>query len=217
MAVEELLVVRLKDDFYRDGFYKTLTALTIIIAAIVLLISLSVYIYVTKPNPVYFSSDDEWRILSPVPVDQVYISDPDLIQWVSETIPAVFTYDFINYTDQLKGYTQYFTTNGWQKFLEQINEYANFKTIQDSKLFTNAAPAGAPFVLNKGMLNGRYSWWVQMPVALNYISANGSSTTSLVVQALVTRVSTLNNLSGVGIENIIVVKGGGDQIITHAE
>ena len=68
MAGEELQVVRLRDDFYRDGFYKVLFALATIIIAILSMVALSVYIYVTKPAPVNFSADNEWRILPPVSI-----------------------------------------------------------------------------------------------------------------------------------------------------
>jgi intracellular multiplication protein IcmL len=215
-AREELQVVRLRDDFYRDGFYKILFALATIFVAIGLLVALSVYLYFSKPAPIHFrTTDHEWRVLGPVPLDQQYISTPDLIQWVSEVLPKIFTYDFIRYTDQVKNDAQYFTTNGWQKFLDQVNVYANYNGVQSNKLFINSFPAGAPFILNQGLLNGKYAWWVQMPVNITYINLSGKSTTPIVIQALVVRVPTLNNLSGVGIDNMIITKGGGDQIQVH--
>lgn len=212
MAGEELQIVRLRNDFYRDGFNKLLIALIALVASIIFLIAISVYLYMDKPPPVYFSTDNEWRVLQPVPLTEQYLSTADLIQWVSETLPAVFTYDFIGYTKQLQDNSQYFTANGWKKFLDQINEYANYNNVQSNKWFINAAPAGAPFILNQGVLDDKYAWWIQMPINVNYISVTKSNSQALVIQALVVRVSTLNNLSGVGIENIIVTKGTGEQI-----
>jgi intracellular multiplication protein IcmL len=212
MAGEQLQVTRLRDDFYRDGFYKVVVALVAIVIAIFSLIALSVYIYLDKPPPVTFATDNEWRILPPVPLEQQYLTTPDLIQWVSETLPAVFTYDFVNYTKQAKDVAQYFTTNGWGIFLDKINQYANYTNVVNSKLFINAHPAGAPFILNQGLIGDHYAWWVQMPINLDYITVGQSSTQPLIIQVLVVRVSTLNNLSGVGIDNIIVRKGGGDQV-----
>lgn len=211
MAGEELQVVRLRDDFYRDGFYKILLAVAVIIVAIFFLIALSVYLYTSKPAPLNFSADNEWRILPPVPLNKVYLDTPDLIQWTSEVLPKVFSYDFLNYTSELKEAAQYFTPNGWQKFLEQINIYANFNTVQTSKMFVTTNASGAPFILNQGLLEGRYAWWVQMPVSINYVGIDKSSTTTLTIQALVVRVSTLNNLYGVGIENIVISKGEGNK------
>lgn len=212
MAGEELQVVRLRDDFYRDGFYKILLALLTIIVAITFLVLLSVYLFLAKPPPVNFRVDNDWRILPPVPVDQVYLSTPDLIQWVSQTIPTTFTFDFVSYTKQLKNYAQYFTSNGWSKYLDQINTYVNYNYVQSDKVFVNTNAGGAPFILNQGMLSGRYAWWIQMPINVHYITVDRNGASPLVVQALIVRVPTLNNLYGVGIDNIIVSKGSGEQI-----
>jgi intracellular multiplication protein IcmL len=212
MAREESQVVRLKDDFYRDGFYKVIFSLLAIVVAIVFLIALSLYVHFTKPDPVNFSADNEWRVLPPVPLDQPYLSTSDLVQWISEVLPSAFTFDFVNYSKFLKNSAQYFTQNGWNKFLEQVNVYANFNTIQSSKLFVNSEASGAPFILSQGLLDGKYAWWVQMPINIQYINVEKMTLTPLVVQVLITRVPTLNNLYGVGIENIVVNKGGGDQL-----
>lgn len=214
MAAEEREVVRLKSTFYRDGFYKILIALSTVLTAIVFLIGISIFIYMDKPKPVYFHTDNEWRILPPVPLDKPYLKVPDLVQWVSTALPSVFTYDFINYTKQLQNASQYFTPNGWQKFLEQINHYANYNEVLTSKMFISANPAGAPIILNQGLLEGRYAWWILMPINVNYIiPEKRNNTVPLEIRALVVRVPTLNNIDGVGIENIIISEGTADQII----
>lgn len=210
----ELEVVRLKTTFYRDGFYKVLTAFITIVTAIIFLIGISVYLYLDKPKPVYFHTDNEWRVLSPVPLDKVYLTVPELVQWVSSVLPKAFTYDFINYTKQLQNVSQYFTPNGWQKFLDQINQYANYNQVVNGKLFLNASPAGAPIILNQGLLEGRYAWWILMPINVNYISSEKSTTFPLEMRVLIVRVPTLNNIDGVGIENIMVSQGKADQIIS---
>lgn len=212
MAEEELNIVRLRTDFYRDGFSKLLLACISIIISIFFLIAISVYFYLEKPLPVYFETDNDWRILPPVPLDQPYLTTADLIQWVSEILPTSFAYDFVNYSKQLKDHQSYFTENGWKIFLGQVNIYANSNDVLSSKLFINTSAAGAPFILNQGILEGKYSWWVQMPINLNYITNEGNKVVPLVIQALVTRISTLNNLNGVAIENMIVTKGTGEQV-----
>jgi intracellular multiplication protein IcmL len=215
MAKEELEIVRLRDDFYRDGFYNALSILAILLIAITLLISACVYLYLSKPAPVTFSVDNEWRVLPPVPLTQPYLSTPDLLQWTSYSLPFVLTFDFVNYARELKDYSSYFTVNGWKKFLEVLNIYANFNTVQNTKLFINAKAAGAPYILNQGLLQEKYGWWIQMPINVSYSSAEKNTIVPLVIQVLVVRVSTLNNLDGVGIDNIIVQKGEGDQARVH--
>ena len=201
MAVEELQIIRLRKDFNRDGFRKVLFILGVFIVVIILLIATSIYLLLDKPAPVKFSTDNEWRIVKPVPMEQPYLAQSDLIQWVSNVLPGLFNYDFINYKDELQKNEHYFTENGWKKFLSLLNSYVAYATVARAKLFINGSAEGAPFILNQGLLAGRYSWWVQMPVSINY---SGGYSRALDLQVLVVRVSTLNNLYGVAIENMLV-------------
>jgi len=86
-----------------------------------------------------------------------------------------------------------------------LNIFVAYNAIQSSKSFVNGSPGGAPFILNQGLLSGKYGWWVQMPVNVSYSSLEGGKTLSLVLQALVIRVPTLDNLYGVAIDNVILV------------
>ena len=74
------------------------------------------------------------------------------------------------------------------------------------KLFVSATPYGAPIILNQGVLNGKYAWWVQMPLTLNYTNEDRTHAETIQVQALIVRVPLLNNLDGVSIDNIVVTK-----------
>lgn len=205
MAEEELQIIRLRNDFYRDGFRKVIFALCVMGVAIGLLIATSLYLYLEKPAPIKFATDAEWRVLPPVPLDRPYLQTPDLLQWVSNVLPGLFTYNFLNYTVRYKNNAEYFTANGWKKIQDILNTFVAYNVVQNSKLFVNGSAGGAPFILNQGLLSGKYGWWVQMPINVSYSSLEGGTTLSLVLQALVIRMSTLDNLYGVAIDNIIVV------------
>lgn len=198
-------IMDLRDDFYRDSFGKVIVIFILILSSIGLLIALSLYLYLTKPPPIAFPVADEWRVQAPVPLDQPYLSKPEILQWVSEVIPKSFVYDFNHYNDQLKDAQQYFTPNGWKIFLNQLNNYANYNNVLMYKLFVNSWPTAAPVILNDGLISGRYGWWVQMPVNIVYAGFAPPPNKALTLQILVVRVPTLNNLTGVGIDNVLVV------------
>ncbi len=211
MAAEEesAQIVTLHDDYYRDGFIKLLMIAASIIAAILFLIAVSLYLHFKKPAPTTFLTSAEWRVQPAVPLTQPYLSTPDVLQWVSDVIPKSFTYDFVNYNEQLKMASANFTNEGWKIFLNQLNIYVNYNNVQAYKLFVNSAPASAPYIINQGLLSGRYAWWVQMPINVDFVSYDKASKQNLILQILVVRVSTLNNLNGIGIENVIVTKSTG--------
>jgi intracellular multiplication protein IcmL len=204
MAADKIQTIRLRNDFYRDGFQKALLALGIILTAIILLIATSIYLMMTKPSPIYFRTGEEWRVLPSVPVEEPYLKPSDLVQWVSQALPDSFEYDFIDYMTEIKVHQRYFTTDGWQKFTDILNRYANYNKIMKDKLFVMAFPEGAPFILNQGILAGKYAWWVQMPLNVSYSSLGRAYNEELLFQVLVVRVPTLNNLYGVGIDNIVI-------------
>jgi intracellular multiplication protein IcmL len=217
MAEEDLQLVSLRDDFYRDGFYKALGTFAILLIAIILLSAASLYLKFSKPSPVEFLTGDEFRTVAPVPVNLPYLKQPDLVQWISERLPALFRYDFIDYNKDLNANIQYFTENGWKNYQDLLKIYADGNSIATSKLFVNAVPGGAPIILNQGLLpGGVYGWWIQMPLNLSYSSRTTGNAIPLMAQVLIVRVPTLNNLMGVAIEKMTMTKkGGGNQIITN--
>jgi intracellular multiplication protein IcmL len=213
MAEEELHTVELQDGFYRDSFSKMILVIAAICTAIILLIGLSLYFFLAKPKPITFLVDREWRVQPAISLAQPYLATANLLQWVSDVLPLAFNYDFNHYNDQLKLVSKYFTADGWKIFLNQLNIYANYNNVQSYKLFVNGTPAGAPYILNQGLLSGRYGWWVQMQVTINYAGLNPPPSKTLTLQVLVVRVSTLNNLMGVGIDNVVVTSGAMNQQI----
>lgn len=210
MAEEELEIVRLKNDFYKDGFYKVFLALIMMMTAIVLLLFASLSLYLEKPSPILFYTDNEGRVFPPVPENKPYISTANLLQWASKRLPASFTFDFSNYANELNDLQQYYTRNGWQKLQDLLTTYANEKTVEDSKLFIQAVPSSVPTIFNQGLIQegtgGSYGWWIQLPLDIRYTTADKNYTTSVIIQALVVRVPILNDLSGVAIDDILLSK-----------
>lgn len=205
MADEELEIVENRSDFYRDRFGKVLFIIIGILIALGLLASLSIYLHLQKPQPTIFKTGNEYRVVDPVPIDQPYLSSPDLLQWVSNALNNIFIFDFINYNDQIKAAQKYFTDNGWNVFSNHLNTYANSTTVQNSRLFVNATPAGAPIIINQGPLSGRYAWVVQMPLTVSYAGYTPPADQSLTMQVLVVRVPTVDNLDGVAIDNVTII------------
>jgi intracellular multiplication protein IcmL len=205
MVGEELQVIHLRNDFYRDGFQKMVFALGVITVAISLLIATSLYLFLVKPTPIRFATDDEWRVLPSIPVDKPYLTTANLLQWVSETFSTIFDFDFLNYSKKQLEYQHYFTENGWKKYNDLLNIYVPINSVQRSKSVIVGALNGAPFIVNQGLLAKQYGWWVQIPININFSGYDKSYTQPLILQALIVRVSTLNNLSGVVIDNLVIM------------
>lgn len=208
MVGEELHIVQLTNNFYRDGFRKVLFSFGLVTIAFVLVVAAVLYLYFSKPPPVYFATDNQWRTVAAIPVTEGnYPTDPDLKQWVSNALQSIFRYSFINYDNTLRSHRTYFTDNGWQVFQGLVNRFAAKTMVESTKTFVTGGPDAAPTITRFGLIpeQKRYGWWIQVPVSLSYTTPGRDSyTQSLTLNVLVVRIPTLDNLYGVAIENIQV-------------
>lgn len=204
MAEDALTVVALRNQFYKDGQRKTILALLIAIAVNLVLTALLIYIITHRPPPTYFATSVNGRITPLFPLDQPNQSDSAVLQWANQAAIASFTYNFVNYRDELQASSGFFTAEGWDQFLNALQQSNNLDAVKAKKLIVSAVATRAPVILQKGILNGSYSWRVQMPILVTYQSASEFTQQNNVVSMLITRVSTLNSPRGIGIAQFVV-------------
>lgn len=209
MAEDALTVVALRNKFYKDSQRKVILALLIAIVVNVVLASLVVYMITHPPAPKYFATSINGRITPLFPLDEPNQSDSAVLQWANQAAIAAFTYNFVNYRDELQASSGFFTAEGWDQFLGALEQSNNLDAVKAKKLVVSAVATRAPIILQKGVLNGRYSWRVQMPILVTYQSASEFTQQNNLVTMLITRVSTLNSPRGIGISQFVVGPASG--------
>ena len=209
MAEDALTVVALRNNFYKDSQRKILVALLVAIVVNFVMASMLVYILTHPPAPKYFATSINGRITPLFPLNEPNQSDSAVLQWANQAAIAAFTYNFVNYRDELQASSGFFTADGWDQFLNALQQSNNLDAVKAKKLIVSAVATRAPIILQKGILNGRYSWRVQMPLLVTYQSASEFTQQNNVVTMLITRVSTLNSPRGIGISQFVVGPASG--------
>lgn len=204
MAEDALAAVKLRNMFYRDGQRKLMLVLLLSILANILIAALLAYILTHPPAPKYFATSINGRITPLFALDEPNQSDSAVLQWTNQAAIAAFTYNFVNYRTELQASSGFFTSSGWTQFLKALEESNNLEAVKAKKLIVSAVATSAPIILQKGILNGRYSWRIQMPILVTYQSASEFSQQRNIVTILVTRISTLNSPRGIGISQFVV-------------
>ncbi|MFZ4077074.1 MAG: type IVB secretion system apparatus protein IcmL/DotI [Legionellaceae bacterium] len=204
MTDDALTVVTLRNRFYKDGQRKMMVILLISMIANFLLAFLVGYVVTHPPAPKYFATSINGRITPLFALNEPNQSDSAVLQWSNQAAIAAFTYNFVNYRSELQASSGFFTSDGWTQFLKALEESNNLDAVKAKKLIVSAVATRAPIILQKGILNGRYAWRVQMPLLVTYQSASEFSQQSNVVTLLITRVSTLNSPRGIGISQFVV-------------
>lgn len=209
MAEDALTVVTLRNKFYKDSQRKVVLALLAALLVNLVLASMLVYLLTHPPAPKYFATTISGRITPLFPLNEPNQSDPAVLQWANQAAIASFTYNFVNYRDELQASSGFFTAEGWDQFLHALQQSNNLDAVKAKKLIVSAVATRAPIILQKGVLNGSYSWRVQMPILVTYQSASEFTQQNNVVTLLITRVSTLNSPRGIGISQFIVGPASG--------
>jgi intracellular multiplication protein IcmL len=208
---EVLAEVTARNSFYRDSYRKVLIALNISILSLLVLIISAVYILNHPPQPKYFATYADGRLVPLIPLNDPNITQASLMQWVNTAVVAVNTYDFVNYREQLQHASDYFTQDGWSAYLDSLKASRNLNAVIEKKLVVSAFAKRAPAIVRSGPLDGVFTWTIQIPITVVYQSASASSQQDLVVTLMVKRISTLTNPNGIGIANYIADQGSGDQ------
>ena len=168
------------------------------------LVAIVGYIMTHPPQPKYFATSINGRITPLFALNMPNQSDSAVLQWANQAAIAAFSYNFVNYRSELQASSGFFTAEGWTQFLDALQQSNNLEAVKVKKLIVSAVATRAPIILQKGILEGRYAWRIQMPLLVTYQSASEFSQQNSVVTMLVTRVSTLNSPRGIGIAQFVV-------------
>ena len=204
MATEGLAAVGLRNEFYKDNYKRITVILFISILMNIILAGILFFIIQNPPTPKYFATTINGEITEITPINQPNQSDASVLQWANQAAISAFTYNFVNYREELQASSGFFTPSGWREFLRALNDSNNLQAVTEKRLIVSAVATRAPIILEKGILSGAYSWRIQMPVLVTYQSASEFSQQNNIVTVLIRRISTLNSPRGIGISQFIV-------------
>jgi intracellular multiplication protein IcmL len=196
-------MVKHRSDFYRDNYRRVISALLMSIIIIALLAAALFYITTHPPVPQYFATTIQGRITPIVPLDQPNLPPSALLQWANQAAIASYTYNFQDYRAELQAASDFFTPAGWTNFLDALSKSNNLTTVIAKKLVVSAVATGAPIILDQQIIDGIYTWKVQMPMLVSYQSASSLVQQQVMVTMIIQRVSTLSSFRGVGISSLV--------------
>ena len=209
MAEKQTQEVTLQNKFYSDHQRKMMGALLVSVLAFLFISLFLLYMIMHPPQPKYFATSINGRVTPLLALDQPNQSDSAVLQWANQAAIAAFSYNFVNYREELLAASSYFTQEGWSQFMDALQQSSNLEAVKSKKLIVSAVATRAPIILQKGELNGSFSWRVQMPILVTYQSASEFTQQNNVVTMLITRISTLQSPRGIGISQFVVGSASG--------
>ena len=138
-----------------------------------------------------------------VALERPSVSNKALLNWISLAATATFTYDFVNYRDQLVALKEYFTVAGYENFMASLENSNILSTIEAKKLVLSAVNIGPAILYGEQETDSTHIWRVQVPVLVRFQSADADETRQEILDLLVTQVPTLEAPKGIGIAQYI--------------
>jgi Type-IV b secretion system, inner-membrane complex component len=168
----------LKTVLVRNGFfwvqYKSLLAANIIAGCLLLSgIGALTHFVGYEPPHKYIPTTSDFKVIVSPPLAEEFASEGDVVQVATNGLREVYTYDFVNWQDQIGRAKKWFTMEGWNSFEREIKASGAILAVEQKRQVASIKIYEAPFVKEKGLLNGVYTWIVEFPsVEVIYRSGN---------------------------------------------
>lgn len=198
--IDTLAVTQSRSRFYQHAYRSVLSVLVfLVVLSLVLLVTLG-YLLTHRSPPTYFATTSDGRVLRLYSLDEPVVSLAELLQWATLAATSANTYSFADYQNELAKASVYFTPAGWREFYSALEKSNGLTLVISKKVNVSAVATGAPVVVDQGVFSGTYKWRIQLPMLLTYEGASSKATQAIVVEILVTRVSTLDTPKGIAID-----------------
>ncbi|VVC76687.1 hypothetical protein AQUSIP_20110 [Aquicella siphonis] len=200
---QEIYIAR-KNDFYREHYHHVIMGLMGTIVLMMVTLGVVLYQVLNRPLPQFNAVQPDGETMLLIPYEQPNLLPSTILRWASKAATVSYTFDFVNYNNQIAAARPYFTEDGWQDYLNSVSKLIS--RIVQGQLFINGIVSGTPVISNQGPLPGRgYVWRVQIPFLVTYQSANATSKNSFYVVLSIVQVPTSVNKQGIGIDQFVMV------------
>lgn len=157
--------------------HRRLLALAVIstfLAVAIVMVAFS--IATRKVPPQYIPVASDGTLLELQPVSQPNMDDARVIEFSLKALRAINTYDYINYRDQFQLAQDYFTTAGWNAYLQDYESVGTIRAVTERKQIVSVRPNGAgKIVATRRGPAGEHMWHVEIPAVISYTAHNNLS------------------------------------------
>lgn len=200
-----LAMVLLRNAFYHDSYAQAVIAVLLVFLLDIFLLIAVVYKYFHPPAPQYFPTNPQYQLIKWHPLSDPVFSNSEVLQWTADAVKKAFNLDFMHWRAQLQDASYNFTSNGWGWFIDSLKRSGNLKTLVKLQMVSNATITGAPSKQKTAVLNGRYTWVIELPLMVSYINMNKTINMPWKVTVVVQRVPVQTNKNRIAINNFLIV------------
>lgn len=197
------------NNFYRAQYAWLLRILNLLLIVIAIIFGVIIYQAYNKPWPSYYQSGADGSISRIYAITSPVIGARALRDWSTQVAVSAYTYNFNDYLARFKETSEYFTAEGWSAFAYSVNQSAIIDKLITQKMIVSAVASDATVIVDQRVINGTWTWKVQVPLLVSYRGGVIASQSELVITMLVTRVPSSVVPKGIAVAQFYAVPRGG--------
>ncbi len=202
-----LELILLRNNFYRRQYFLALALFVLNIIVIAVLVGVLIFLKRNPTRPVYFATDSVGRLIKVVPVSQPNMSLDEVMVWAQKAVENIYSYDFINYKEQMQFSQRYFQTTGWDNYIQALTASNNIVALKERKMVVVAKVIDKPVLITQGLLAGAYAYKFSMPMLVTYMlppyDEKSQFSNALTVSVIIQRQPILQSDDGLGIVQLL--------------
>jgi len=169
-------------------------------------ISVGFFVFFSKqpvpPQYIPVNEDGTYMTLLPV-ADCNSKTEAEVKKFSMAGIKKLYKYDYINYAEQLQDASSFFTSQGWNDYLDAYTSSNVLLGVKENMWIVTVQPQGIPELIQAPKVeDGACIWELKAPIALSYIGKNSQNQKGDVILRI-SRVSVLQSPEGLGIKRLV--------------
>jgi len=154
------------------------------------------------PDP--YGVDKHGKVLQMTPLNEAHLRNKAVADLVEEFLEDTFTFDSLNYKDQLNKSGQlYFTPTGFKNFSKAMQVKDGFlEVVLVNHAIATAMSTGSPTLVGSKILRGRYAWKMLARLAVDFKGPSIHETRYFNISVVLTKQAVSEYEYGLAIESI---------------
>lgn len=191
------------NEFYRDNYRRTMKWLSVMVIICALLSVILAWISYDRKQPPYYAAMTTGQVVPMHALSEPVITSAFIQQWSEMTTQIIYNLSFDAYQQQLDQAKERFTADGWLKMNNALVSSGLLKELVNNRLIISSVVSGTPVILARMVIDGRFTWRVQLKLLVTFTSASQVIKRTLLITMDIQRVPALNAPQGIQIINFI--------------
>jgi len=161
-----------------------------------------------EPNYITIAATPDGRVYEAQTLKQPVRTAAALQNWVVTAVTEAYTFGHHDFRMRLNAAREYFTPEGYESFMSELVRTLYLERIRNNFQVASAVAQGAAVIRDSGVYGDRLGWKLEFPLLFTFHAGKKQASTKVVAQVLVMRVPFDERASGLGIEQLLILREG---------